>query len=149
VIGAGGRTAVEFKYFTSTWQGVDPNTNEHFRLAEHAAHDLARLYFVTDLVRLDRFCSEDPETDGLAILLTNYAGLWADPSSTQRPTNYQEFRIHERQALTGTLRWAAGKYKANERTLTGTYVTRWTDYSELPGKHGRFRWLAVAVPRAA
>lgn len=31
--GPKGRTAIEFKYFTSPWLGIDPNTGEEFRLS--------------------------------------------------------------------------------------------------------------------
>jgi hypothetical protein len=144
--GPQGRTAIEFKYFTSAWQGVDPTTGEEFRLRAHAAADLARLYFVTDLVRLEMLCQDDPLTDGIAVLLTNHAGLWSEPPSRRRLTNDREFRLHDGRTLRGTLQWAGGSYGSNERTLVGRYVTRWIEYSELEGSNGKFRWLAVKVP---
>lgn len=54
-------TAVELKYFTRAWAGTDGISDELFELRNHAATDLARLYFVSDLVRLEDFCA-----DGLA-----------------------------------------------------------------------------------
>ena len=145
--GPTGRTAVEFKYKTASWDGTDPGTGEMFRLRAHAAEDLARRDFVFDIERLERFCRAAPdETSGLAVMLTNVAGLWTPPASA-RQTRDREFRIHEGRTLTGVLRWGGGDYPANERQLAGSYRLEWRDYSEMSGRNGMFRWLAVTVSR--
>jgi hypothetical protein len=46
-----GRTAIEFKYFTAPWDGTDPTTEEAFVLRGHAATDLARHGFISDIER--------------------------------------------------------------------------------------------------
>jgi hypothetical protein len=46
-----GRTAIEFKYFTAPWDGTDPSTEEAFVLRGHAATDLARHGFISDIER--------------------------------------------------------------------------------------------------
>ncbi|VXB05170.1 hypothetical protein [Aeromicrobium sp. 9AM] len=89
---AASRTAIEFKYVTAAWDGVDAATGETFHLRHHGAPDLARRNFVFD--RLERFCAASPSTNGLAILLTNDAALWNRPRSS-RPTRDHAFRIHE------------------------------------------------------
>ncbi|GAB3843208.1 hypothetical protein GCM10029963_17520 [Micromonospora andamanensis] len=145
--GPNGRTAIEFKYFTARWVGTDPGTDEEFRLRGHAATDLARRNFVFDIARLERFCrSGDTTTNGLAILLTNDRTLWNAPPPT-RTTRDQEFRVHDGRRLTGTLRWGRDgcHHLPNQRDLTGDYVLRWRDYTDLPGSNGRFRWLGVPV----
>lgn len=71
--GSRGRTAVEFKYVSASWQGIDATTGESFRLRSHAADDLARRNFVFDVERLERFCRVGG--DGLAIMLTNMPAL--------------------------------------------------------------------------
>ncbi|QGN50822.1 hypothetical protein GKC29_17345 [Micromonospora sp. WMMC415] len=145
--GPHGRTAIEFKYFTARWDGVDPGTGEEFRLRGHAATDLARRNFVFDIARLERFCPSGPvPANGLAILLTNDRGLW-NPPPGDRPTRDQEFRIHDGRRLTGTLRWGTDgrHFLPNQRDLTGDYLLSWRDYADLPGRNGRFRWLAVPV----
>ena len=138
------RTAIEFKYFTTRWRGVDPLTTEVFNLRDHAATDLARRAFVFDIARLERMRQLGLVTDGIAIMLTNHPGLWSPPTSS-RTTRDHEFRIHQDRELTGTLRWAGGAYPANQRDLTGSYLLRWQDYSALPNPNGQFRWVAATV----
>jgi hypothetical protein len=140
--GPRGRTSIEFKYFTAAWHGVDQR-GEAFRLRSQAATDVARREFVFDIERLERFCQRRA-TQGLAIMLTNARALWS-PVLHDRRTRDHEFRIHEGQVLSGTLRWADGGYAANERTLVGEYSLGWRDYRELAGSNGMFRWLAVEV----
>ncbi|WP_199737125.1 MULTISPECIES: hypothetical protein [Micromonospora] len=145
--GPRGRTAIEFKYFTARWDGVDPGTGEEFRLRSHAAADLARRNFVFDIARLERFCRSGPaRTNGFAVLLTNDRGLW-NPPLGDRPTRDREFRVHEGRRLTGTLRWGTDgrHFLPNQRDLTGDYLLGWQDFTQLPGRNGQFRWLAVPV----
>lgn len=145
-----GRTAIELKYFTAAWEGTDPGTGETFQLRAHAATDLARLHFVSDVERLERFCQRDSAgMTGLAVMLTNDRGLWSPPLS--RTTRDQRFRIHEGQTLSGTLQWGIDPdfHAPNERTLAGSYVLRWHDYRCLDGRNSEFRWLGVAVHTAS
>jgi hypothetical protein len=143
--GPKGRTAVEFKYKTASWEGTDPGTGEMFRLRTQGAQDVARRDFVFDIERLERFCRAAPDkTSGFAVMLTNVVGLWTPPASA-RQTRDREFRIHEGRTLTGVLRWGGGDYPANERQLAGRYQLGWNDYSEISGRNGMFRWLAVSV----
>jgi hypothetical protein len=143
--GPHGRTAVELKYFTAKWDGLDEVTGEQFHLRAHAADDLARRNFVFDIARLERFCSVDTSlTNGLAIMLTNHRALWAPPRHA-RPTRDQQFRLHDSRTLTGTLRWGGpgSFYDANERTLVGSYQLAWNDYTTLDGANGQLRWLGL------
>ncbi|WFE40678.1 hypothetical protein [Micromonospora sp. WMMD998] len=148
--GPAGRTAIEFKYFTARFNGVDPHTDEEYALRSHAAADVARRNFVFDIERLERFVRSGPaRTNGLALLLTNAHGLWQAPT-VDRPTRDREFRLHEGRRLAGILRWGVdGRYfPPNRRHLTGDYRLGWRDFTELPGRNGRFRWLAVPVNAA-
>ncbi|MFI9174179.1 hypothetical protein [Streptomyces lincolnensis] len=142
------RTAIEFKYFTRRWTGAVAGTAgtppEDYALKGHAATDLARLHFVRDVARLERFCRH-PSQNGLAVMLTNEAALWTPPAPDRRPTRDREFRIHQDRELTGTLLWAGGTYEPNTCTLRGTYVLDWRPYSRLPGPGGEFRYAAVPV----
>ncbi|MGV9213663.1 hypothetical protein ACTFTM_17555 [Micromonospora sp. RB23] len=145
--GPNGRTAIEFKYFTALWDGVDPRTGEEFRLRHHGAPDLARLGFVADVARLEQFCRPGPTPmNGLAVLLTNDPGMWRPPAGS-RPTRDGEFRLHEGRRLRGRLRWGTeGSYfAANQRDLLGDYPLNWRDFARLDGRNGEFRWLAVRV----
>ncbi|MFC7825817.1 hypothetical protein [Streptomyces sp. NPDC057375] len=143
-IGPRARTAVEFKYFTRGWTGTAGTPAEDYVLKDHGATDLARLHFVRDIARLERFCS-GPGQDGLALMVTNEPALWTPPPPGRRRTRDHEFRIHEGRELAGTLRWAEGAYEPNTCTLAGAYPLAWEPYSGQDGPGGEFRWLAVHV----
>ncbi len=143
-IGPSARTAIEFKYFTRTWTGAVGAPAEDYALKAHAATDLARLHFVRDISRLERFCRRT-EQNGLALMLTNAASLWTPPSPGRRPTRDDEFRIHEGRVLAGRLLWAQGRHDRNTCRLRGTYSLGWERYSEQGGPGGEFRYLAVFV----
>jgi len=139
--GPGVSTAIEFKYFTRPWTGEAKG--EQYRLRAHAATDLARFYFVNDIVRLEREALIGGP-NGLAIMLTNEPRLWAPPTKGRR-TNDWAYRIHDASVLSGTLEWGNG-YAANRRELAGAYEARWQDFSTVDdGPGGQFRWLAIPV----
>ncbi|MGW7728670.1 hypothetical protein ACWGJ6_35890 [Streptomyces canus] len=143
-IGPSTRTAIEFKYFTRRWTGTVGAPAEDYALKGHAAADLARLHFVRDIARLERICRRSDQ-NGLAIMLTNDASLWAPPGIGRGRTRDRDFRIHQGRELVGTLLWAEGAYKPNTCTLRGAYPLDWKPYSELDGAGGEFRYLAVSV----
>ncbi|MET8983491.1 hypothetical protein ABZX85_48830 [Streptomyces sp. NPDC004539] len=138
------RTAIEFKYFTRRWSGTVGAPAEEYSLKDHAATDLARLYFVRDIARLERF-GRGREQNGFAVMVTNEASLWTPPSPGRKATRDQDFRIHQGRRLEGTLLWADGEYAANTCKLGGIYDLEWKPYSELGGAGGEFRYLAVPV----
>ncbi len=142
------RTAIEFKYFTRGWAGTVGVPPEDYALKDHAATDLARLYFVRDIARLERFCA-GREQNGLAVMVTNEPSLWNPRPPGRRPTRDEDFRLHQGRTLTGTLLWAEGTYKDNTCELLGTYDLAWQPYAQLGGPGGEFRYLAVQVGPAA
>ncbi|WP_405953334.1 hypothetical protein OG588_40795 [Streptomyces prunicolor] len=143
-IGPSARTAIEFKYFTRRWTGTAGTPAEEYAVKGHAATDLARLHFVRDIARLERFCRRSDQ-NGLAIMLTNDASLWTPPGSGRKQTRDRDFRIHQGRELAGTLLWAEGAYEPNTCTLRGAYPLEWEPYSELDGAGGEFRYVAVSV----
>ncbi|MFF9984478.1 hypothetical protein [Streptomyces erythrochromogenes] len=143
-IGPEGRTCVEFKYFTRRWEGAAGTPTETYALRAHAATDLARLHFVRDIARLERFCAQT-DRNGLALMLTNEPALWTPPAPGHRTTRDHEFRIHAGNELTGTRRWANGTYEANTCLLEAAYPLKWDAYSKQDGSGGEFRYLAVFV----
>lgn len=143
-----GTTAIEFKYFTRAWTGNAGDPPERFDLRAHGAEDLARLHFVSDIVRLERFCPA-LDANGIAVLLTNEPRLWEAQTGGARPPTDLDFRLHGRRVLSGTLRWAEGAFPANARTLRGNYELSWRDYSRVGDGRATFRWLAVEVGGAA
>ncbi|MFF3288865.1 hypothetical protein [Streptomyces sp. NPDC003023] len=144
-IGPSARTAIEFKYFKDRWTGTAGPLQETYSLRSHAATDLGRLGFVTDIARLERF-GDRPDQNGLALLVTNAQSLWAPPSpGATHKTRDHDFRIHDGRRLAGQLLWAGGAYERNTRTLHGTYPLGWQPYSQQGGARGEFRYLAVFV----
>ncbi|NEA55619.1 hypothetical protein G3I60_16035 [Streptomyces sp. SID13666] len=141
-IGPSARTAIEFKYFTANWTGAAGSVPEEYALKSYAATDLARLGFVSDIARLERFGNR-PDQNGLALLITNAAGLWTPPKPGGKPTRDRDFRIHEGRALAGQLLWGGGDYKSNTRALHGSYPLNWQPYSLQDGPRGEFRYVAV------
>ncbi|MDI5962981.1 hypothetical protein [Streptantibioticus silvisoli] len=140
-IGPSTRTAIEFKYFTTQWTGTAGPVPEEYALKSHGANDLARLGFVSDIARLERFAR--PDQNGLALLITNEAKLWTEPKQGSQPTRDRDFRIHQDRTLTGRLLWGGGDYPRNTRNLRGSYPTDWQLYSLQDGPRGEFRYLAV------
>lgn len=137
-------TFIEFKYFTSRWIGTDPTSGEEFDLREHAATDLGRLNFIHDVRRLEHFVDSPSADDGVALLLSNAAGLWRPPG--RRSTNDEAFRIHQDNTLAGQLLWAENPDSRHTHTLRGSYTANWIDYAPaLIGTNGMFRWLAWGV----
>ncbi len=147
-LGPEGSTAIEFKYFTRGWTGEAGTPVEEYALKAHGATDLARLHFARDIARLERFCRR-PGQNGLALMVSNEAALWAPPGTGRRRTRDHDFRIHHGRELGGTLLWAEGTYEPNTCTLRGTYPLSWEGYSEQGGAGGEFRYLAVSVGGAA
>jgi hypothetical protein len=138
--GPSARTAIEFKFFTAQWAGAAGQPPEEYALKSHAATDLARLGFVSDIARLERFGTR-PDQNGLALLITSEAGLWMPPK--QVGTRDRDFRIHQGRTLTGQLLWGGGDYEPNTRTLRGSYLLNWQPYSLQDGLRGEFRYLSV------
>lgn len=151
IYGPHGVTVLELKYPTRKWSGTVGT--EEFQLAEHSAWDLARLGFVRDIYRLEKFAeyftTRDTAYQASAVLLTNVPALWEPPRN--KTTHDAQFRIHEDARLKGTLRWgtAGAWHSGNETKLSGDYVMRWENYSTLPGSRAdapaQLRWVAATV----
>jgi hypothetical protein len=142
-------TLVEFKYITRTWAGSAGPRGEEFELRGHEALDLARLHFIHDVYRLEGWTSTHPNTNGVAILLTNDNRLW-EPPRTAKLTRDHAYRVHQGQTITGELAWGTAErpYAANNRTIRGTYGADWRSYSNLDDRPGgELRWLAWQVTR--
>jgi hypothetical protein len=139
--------AVETKYKTRSLACIA--ANEEFRLANHAAQDLARYDFIKDIRRLERLASAHMCTSAYAILLTNDSSYW----TPGRPNAVDAaFRLQEGRALQGTLEWdpraSAGTTRGREPalSLSGSYTVAWRDYSRVDSpRHEAFRYLAVQV----
>ncbi|MET7789814.1 hypothetical protein ABZS93_24845 [Streptomyces sp900116325] len=144
-LGPLGTTAVEFKYFTARWAGTVGDHREQFSLRAHSSDDVARHRYVSDIERLERFCTPTHPRNGIALMVTNATTLWSPPLPHRQPTRDTEFRIHPGRSLSGTLLWGGGDYPANTRVLRGRYELRWRPYAQLDGMNGELRYLTVEV----
>ena len=115
---------------------------EHFSLANKGAEDNLGYDFLSDLARVEQFALTFPGSVCQAILLSNET-IW-NQSLRLGEFNKDAFRIHEGREVTGTLSWREperAKERAAAHALQGSYRTCWSDYSNLGGKPGRFRYL--------
>jgi hypothetical protein len=142
----GGSTAViELKYKTRKFDVI--LDGKHFALKNTSVRPEARYDFVKDIKRLERYVRCEAGSVGWAIILTNDHLLWELGSGGIS----EEFCIADGLRMSGTCKWkdgcAAGRHhpRQDNLNLAGTYNLRWAEYSDLPGKCGRFRYLAVKI----
>ncbi|PRY14043.1 hypothetical protein CLV37_107162 [Kineococcus rhizosphaerae] len=135
---------MELKY--STGRLDVEQDGETYALKDHAATDLARLGFVQDVRRLE--LSAAPGRNGIALLLSDVAGLWQPPAS-EPSTRDRAFRLHEGRELSGRLVRGDGDSASNDVVLDGSYALHWRDFSRFDAPRGTFRYLAVEVPAPA
>ena len=141
---------MELKYKTrKLLVGFD---GDEYRLATHSARDIGRYDFIKDIYRLERIAVHMQNCEGWAILLTNDSPYWK-PSSGKGTVD-EAFRIGEGRVLHGSLGWTENASDGTKRNreanveIQRQYALSWRDYSEpTEGSYGRFRYLAVHVPR--
>lgn len=151
----GMQTAVELKYLVRAWQGE--HGGERFELKNQSAQDIRGYDVVKDIVRVERFVSSRPRSDGAVVCLSNDALYWRAPMHG-RVTNADAFRLHDGVVLSGSRSWGtftgSGSSKRREEplVLAGEYRLAWREYSRLFGMGEEFKALVVPVgssPRAA
>ena len=140
--------AIELKY--PTYQAHIEHRDEEFTLKD-GARDIDSYDYIKDIQRLERIVSDSEAAKRVfAVVLTNDPNFWQQP---RRETIADDFRLHEDRQLSGKMAWSnrAGKGSTQDRdtplSLHGSYHLHWSDYSDLPSKYGRFRYLAVEVWR--
>ena len=142
------KAAIELKYCTRNLDAIF--ADERFALKNQSANDVRRYDFLKDIQRLEQSVESGLAETGVAILLTNDPLYWKPAGKSD--TADAAFRIHESREITGKLAWSEKASKgttagrAQAITISGDYILRWRDYSQLPepGK-SRFRYLAVSV----
>lgn len=144
----GRHLVLELKYLTASWTG--DVGSERFELLNQGAQDIRAYDVVKDVQRVEQFVGGQPGWSGVVLVLTNDPGYWSRPTHG-RITNADAFRIYEDQMISGNRAWGAatgaGTMKDRERAiyLHGEYRCRWSDYSVLPGRKGRFRMLVIPI----
>src|SRR4051794_36948788 len=107
--------------------------------------DLARLYFVHDVTRLEAWTVEQPDTNGFAVRLTNASALWDRNPGVN--TNDAAFRTHEGRTLTGTLTWGVPEAPYDRASAHCVGPTRRMARLQ-PTRQPHGRWhLPLAQPR--
>jgi hypothetical protein len=148
----GGHLALELKYLTAAWDGSVGD--ERFALLSQGAQDIRAYDVVKDIQRVERLTGTRPGWSGAVVVLANDAAYWSRPGHG-RATNAEAFRIYDKQLLTGLRSWGpatgAGTMRNREAVieLQGGYTCRWQDYSDLPGRTGKFRMLIIPISRDA
>ena len=86
------------------------------------------------------------------MFLTNDPEYWTAPRSGWEETYDADFRIHDKNILSGSLSWDPEASEGTTRGATvpiklrGSYGLQWRNYSDLnTGQNSQFRYLAVEV----
>lgn len=140
--------AIELKYKT---RGLEHEINgEKFGLLNQSAQDHGRYDFLKDIQRIEKVASENRNTFGYAIFLTNDSAYWKEPAGAD--TFDTAFRINENKEISGELRWGKGasegtiKNRKDGLSLRGSYQFKWQDYHEIKDKpYGKMRYLLVEI----
>lgn len=142
--------AIELKYCTASLV-VDVN-EEQFQLKNQSANPVKRYAFLNDIQRLERLIQSQTANQGFAVIITNDAGYWQQPSINWKGTIDADFRIHEGAEISGQRAWAPktsqGTKEGQEEpiNLQGNYIIQWNDYSTIESvKNGQFRYCVVDV----
>ncbi len=141
-------TAIEFKYLTKRWEGEV--NGERFELKDQGAQDISGYDVVKDVCRVEQFTDHRSEWNGAVICLSNDPYYWR-PSTHERPTNADAFRLTDGTVLRGVRAWGpltgAGTKAGRDRDLhpRRAYGLSWSAYSLIPGARGEFRVLIVPI----
>ena len=143
---AGITSYIEVKYWKRALRVI--SGGERFDLVDRSAHDISRYDFLRDLERVARTVRSGHADRGAVVALTNDPLYW---TAGTEDTADADFRLHEGRLLSGDLAWGpnagSGTTKGREQPLrlVGAYRCHWLPYSQLPGQHGEFRYLCLAV----
>ena len=111
-------------------------------------HDSQRRF--APLVRAETLVSTHRDATGLVIVLSNDPAYWR-PTTHDRETNASRLRLREGTIFEGTRAWGAltgdgtKKNRTENLVLAGRYSCEWRPYSNLGGRRGEFRYLALEV----
>ena len=142
---------IELKYKTDSATVEDGAFGETFELSRQGAHDRAHYRLFEDVKRIEEFVA-DRGRYGYVVLLTNDSNYWTAPNGSAL---YDEFRVHEGEARSGTLSWpeiknwmkTGGHEEAIE--LSGEYTMEWNDFTYRDdievSRNPEFRYLVFRV----
>ncbi|MHA1819229.1 MAG: hypothetical protein ACTSU2_03450 [Promethearchaeota archaeon] len=142
----------ELKYFTQNFKIA--YNGEDYNLKYQSAEDIGRYDYLKDVMRIETIVENSDMINltgiGYAIALTNNPGFWK-PSRKEEVID-KDFRIDEKRGnIGGKLTW---KNNPSEGTTNGRnepiilkrrYILKWNEFSDLGGKYGRFRYLALKI----
>ena len=124
-----------------------------YDLKSHGALDQGRYDFVKGIEATERAASRFGRVKrGFSVFLTNDPEYWTAPRSGWEETYDADFRIHDKNILSGSLSWDPEASEGTTRGATvpiklrGSYGLQWRNYSDLnTGQNSQFRYLAVEV----
>lgn len=139
----GESVAIELKYKTRKYEAVINGQN--LALKNNSVQPVARYDFVKDITRVEDYVRRAKKRVGWVIIVTNDHLLWERHSTGIS----EEFCIADGVTISGPRNWkercsASSNHPRNGKlNVVGSYKLDWQEYSVLPGKWGRFRYLAV------
>ncbi|MFT3944667.1 MAG: hypothetical protein QM705_12725 [Ancrocorticia sp.] len=143
--------AVELKYIKAGL--VTEFNGEDYVLKTQGAQDLSRYGILKDMFRIESLVAAGIAVGGCSLTLSNDPSLWKEPATPYmgaQVSNDDAFRVHEGRVISGALDWCQPAQPGTSHPpsgfhLTGTYTSRWRDYSSLPQhRNADFRYLKLA-----
>ena len=148
------RTAIELKYVTA--QRLIILEGETFNLKGNWGTNLSRFDGWADFRRVGAFVAAGHADKGFSVFLTSKEQPW-NVDASQTDNLGQQFSMHEgRDVRANTVLDWVGKVGVNNVRgkrlppyspihATHRAVCSWKDYSDIPGRNGRFRYLLHEV----
>ncbi len=140
---------IEVKYKRKQYKGIVDSIE--YSLPSDNAQTENSYRIVEDIERIERFRDNEPMFNkGYTLFLTNDLSYLNEPKETSQ---YKVFSVHQGNTLNGTLTWAEGSSKLEDKKfsspiiLNGTYTMNWKEYSNLDSKNGKFMYLLNEIKR--
>jgi hypothetical protein len=151
------RIGIELKYLKApiNWEdGIDK-----YELKEQYANNILSYGCLKDIKRIESWIP-DKLDEGYTLWITNKPSFYGPKRHQKKPTSYDQFRIFDgRQFGNGAeMKWneingkkpatAKGIYE-NRIFVTGNYIIRWQQYSEIPiaKKNNIFKYCVLKISK--
>lgn len=140
---------IELKYKRKHFKGIIDNVE--YDLPYDSAQNENSYRIVEDIERIEKFRDNEPKfKKGYTLFLTNDLSYLNEPRENSQ---YKDFSVHQGNILNGTLTWAEGSSKLEDKKfnspiiLKGTYIMNWKEYSNLDSENGKFMYLINEINR--
>lgn len=140
---------IEVKYKRKHYKGIVGDVE--YSLPYDSAQNENSYRIVEDIERIEKFRDNEPKfKKGYTLFLTNDLSYLNEPRENSQ---YKDFSVHQGNILNGTLTWAEGSSKLEDKKfnspiiLKGTYTMNWKEYSNLDSENGKFMYLINEIDR--